>query len=502
MAASAGCRRTRRTPATCRTPRSAGSSRTASSIRPRSTRRTSTSTTPTIRHFVIQPEFTAGHLQHRSRTRVKARYCTYPTPVDTSHGTVQGLHRRRPADRAQRRRRLADGSARRTAGETQGRRAGDHLGQLRRLLQRADRGRRVRARTWRTRPRAFRPGTAKTSPYEYLTTAVYPACARHRRTAASGDRARLRLSSAGGPGDAGAAAEPELGQRLHDRHVLRRPAVPAGHDQRRSRSGAQPGDPDDGREPLAAEHAHREQRRLLHRHRRRAGEAGEAARSRTSSRRTGRTTCSSSTRRRPRTRSTSSTSGAGLPLDYAEQERLPDARVSRRQPLPVHRRSPDLAAGLATRPYDPTTGILTVTIDMGFDAVQDGVQAGASRTSASPPASARSRTRRCQCDEDGDFAKLCKDNKICKHVGRQGHRLAGWRRLRLRGDVPGQFRSRRSGSQADGSARGLPQGGHPGLERAAGPCAEKELLGACATTPISLKVRGAKEVQRRRRWWR
>ena len=66
-----------------------------------------------------------------------------------------------------------------------------------------------------------------------------------------------------------------------------------------------------------------------------------------------------------------------------------------------------------------------------------------------------------------------------QHVGRQGHRLAGWRNLRLRRDLPGQFRTRRAGPGRR-SACGLPQGGHSGLERAAGP-SQKELLGACAT---------------------
>src|SRR5262249_2610368 len=128
-----------------------------------------------IRYFVILPEFTAGTF-NTDPTRVQQRYCTYPTPTNTALGLFNGFT---DVDR-----------------QTV---LNDDDGSLTGLLANPNGASGVQrepspvnfdpyfdapsealecASDVPNPPMDFPPGTAKTSPYEYLTTAVYPACAR------------------------------------------------------------------------------------------------------------------------------------------------------------------------------------------------------------------------------------------------------------------------------------------------------------------------------------
>jgi hypothetical protein len=125
-----------------------------------------------IRHFVILPEFTPGTFDTDPQ-RVKERYCTYPTPADPSKGLFQGYS---DVDR-----------------QTV---LNDDDGSLTGLLGKPGEEKRETisvnfdgyfnapieavecASDIANPPTGFPPGTARTSPYEYVTTAVYPACAR------------------------------------------------------------------------------------------------------------------------------------------------------------------------------------------------------------------------------------------------------------------------------------------------------------------------------------
>src|SRR5262249_54557447 len=125
-----------------------------------------------IRHFVILPEFSPG-TQDTDPTRVKERYCTYPTPTDPAEGLFKGFT---DVDR-QTVLNDDDGSLTGLLANP-----GGVSGATRETIS-------VNFDTYFDAPNEASeggsdipslvpPGTAKTSPYEYLTTAVYPACAR------------------------------------------------------------------------------------------------------------------------------------------------------------------------------------------------------------------------------------------------------------------------------------------------------------------------------------
>jgi hypothetical protein len=63
------------------------------------------------------------------------------------------------------------------------------------------------------------------------------------------------------------------------------------------------------------------------------------------------------------------------------------------------------------RQYDPTTGILTVTVDMSFDAFQDQFK-DAERDFCLPASFCELENGACSC-ADGPNAALCKDSNIC-----------------------------------------------------------------------------------------
>jgi len=129
---------------------------------------------PEIRHFVILPEFEPGTLKIDPK-RVKARYCTYPitgqstplfdgftdidrqTVLNDDDGSLTGLLANPDG---------ASGAIRETISvnfDTY------FNAPIEALECNSD---------VPNPPPDFPPGTAKTSPYEYLTTAIYPACAR------------------------------------------------------------------------------------------------------------------------------------------------------------------------------------------------------------------------------------------------------------------------------------------------------------------------------------
>ena len=194
--------------------------------------------------------------------------------------------------------------------------------------------------------------------------------------------------------------------------------------------------------------------------------------------------------------------GAGLPMDYADK----NVFLTRAFPGVSHFQFTDDHMTWPQgwlREYDPATGILKVTIDMGFPQFQTEFEQ-AEQDFCQPISFCTLKDKKLSVQRGRGLREALQGQQDLQHVGRQGHRLAGWRRLRFRRDVPGQFRTRRAGPQADGSARGLPQGGHPGLERAAGPSRKKGAARGVRDhadlTAAVLHV--AKEVQRRRRWWR
>ena len=130
-----------------------------------------------IRHFVIQPEFVEGTFK-TNQARVAARYCTYPTPVDTSVGLFNGF---------------TDVDRQTVLNDDDGSLTG-LIGTPPRMKDKPTERETISvnydgyfdapiedvecASDVSNPPANFPPGTAKTSPYEYLTTAVYPACAR------------------------------------------------------------------------------------------------------------------------------------------------------------------------------------------------------------------------------------------------------------------------------------------------------------------------------------
>ena len=130
-----------------------------------------------IRHFVIQPEFVQGTFK-TDPARVAARYCTYPTPADPSFGLFNGFT---DVDR-QTVLNDDDGSLTGLIGTPPGKNGKptaretisvNYDGYFDAPIEDVE-----CASDVSNPPANFPPGTAKTSPYEYLTTAVYPACAR------------------------------------------------------------------------------------------------------------------------------------------------------------------------------------------------------------------------------------------------------------------------------------------------------------------------------------
>ena len=131
-----------------------------------------------IRHFVIEPEFVPGTLI-TDQARVEKRYCSYPKTEDPKAGLFNGF----------------------TAVDRQTV-LNDDDGSLTGLIASVqEKGRSTPAERETISvnfddyfdapiealecgsdvanpPADFSPGTAKTSPYDYLTTVVYPACAR------------------------------------------------------------------------------------------------------------------------------------------------------------------------------------------------------------------------------------------------------------------------------------------------------------------------------------
>ena len=131
-----------------------------------------------IRHFVIEPEFAPGTF-NTDINQVKKRYCTYPTPTDSALGLFNGFS---DVDR-QTVLNDDDGSltgllAKATPPnqpikpdvETISVNFDDYFDAP---IQALECGSDVS-----NPPAGFPPGTAKTSPYDHVTSVVYPACAR------------------------------------------------------------------------------------------------------------------------------------------------------------------------------------------------------------------------------------------------------------------------------------------------------------------------------------
>ena len=127
--------------ATCRTRRSPGSSRTASIYPPAfHSANLYFNGTVDIRHFVIEPLFEPGPTRPGDSGPGVRQYCNW------NDATVHRLHRRRPADGALRRRRLADGLRK------------DRVGEPRPVLQCADE---ASSASRKRRPRRVRTTTSR-----------------------------------------------------------------------------------------------------------------------------------------------------------------------------------------------------------------------------------------------------------------------------------------------------------------------------------------------------
>lgn len=131
-----------------------------------------------IRHFVIEPEFVKGTLT-TDQARVEQRYCSYPKPIDPNFGLFQGFT---AVDR-QTVLNDDDGSLTGLIAAVPAKPKGVDPAERETIsvnfddyfdapIEALECGSDVA-----NPPAGFSPGTAKTSPYDYLTTVVYPACA-------------------------------------------------------------------------------------------------------------------------------------------------------------------------------------------------------------------------------------------------------------------------------------------------------------------------------------
>jgi hypothetical protein len=123
-----------------------------------------------------------------------------------------------------------------------------------------------------------------------------------------------------------------------------------------------------------------------------------------------------------------------------------------------------------------------VTVDMGFDTFRAEFEQ-AKKECCQPESFCKLEEKQCRCNEDGDFAKLCKDNDICGRWGGTDVDCPN-------GGIYGVGVRFPNGSVADDPEH-RPPGPPAGCLHASDAgwdvplvYAAKELLGACAGTPI------------------
>ncbi len=361
-----------------------------------------------IRHFVIQPEFSPGTLV-TDPARVAARYCTYPIVQDQAFGLFNGYT---DVDR-QTVLNDDDGSLTGLVAKPPG---GDKDAERETIsvnfdtyfnapIEAVECGSDVA-----NPPTGFPPGTAKTSPYEYLTTAVYPACAR-----------------LGGPQPAG--SEPACGYRVTPPDPVTPEPVqnpnwwsdctnPNCYGVPLYRQGLNSTERRDGTQAIRMMGANLWQRSTLTANNgvyyldTTAGAGKQAASPNKNIFEPNRTYYLVFIYATPSTHQVYQMYlKPGLPTDYADR----NVFLTRVFPNVSHfdfRDNLQLWPEGWVRAYDPATGILTVTIDMGFATFRNEFEQ-ARKDFCQPPSFCKLDGNRCRCNEDGDFVNICKDNDIC-----------------------------------------------------------------------------------------
>jgi hypothetical protein len=104
--------------------------------------------------------------------------------------------------------------------------------------------------------------------------------------------------------------------------------------------------------------------------------------------------------------------GANQPADFAETNVFPTRVLPNVSHFEFREDPPPPWPSTWMRAYDPATGILTVTVDMDFDAFRDELRR-AERDFCLPPSFCELKDGACRCKDDGPDAALCKDSNIC-----------------------------------------------------------------------------------------
>lgn len=365
-----------------------------------------------IRHFVIEPEFVPGTLT-TDQARVEKRYCSYPKPVDPNFGLFQGFT---AVDRqtvlndddgtltglvASVPRDAKGGAADKEERETISVNFDDYFDAP---IEALECGSDVA-----NPPEGFSPGTAKTSPYDYLTTVVYPACARLN-----------------GP------TPPEKGCG----YTPTPPPIPVPDEPQQNplwasdcttgtcygvplyRQKLRRGEARSDRQRIQMMGADLWQRSSLTTDNgtyyidTAKGVAAQAASKFKNVFEAGSTYYVFFVYAKPTTSQVYQLwVGAGQPENFAETNVFP----TRALPNVSHFEFRDDSSpwpSTWTRHYDSASGILTVTIDMGFDAFREEFER-AERDFCLPNSFCKFQSGACTCKDDAPTAALCKDSKVC-----------------------------------------------------------------------------------------
>ncbi len=438
-----------------------------------------------IRHFVIQPEFAPGTF-NTDEGRVEKRYCTYPTPVDPAQGLFKGFT---DVDR-QTVLNDDDGSLTGLIANPDGAKGAEREtisvnfdGYFDAPIEAVECGSDVA-----NPPADFPAGTAKTSPYEYLTTVVYPACAQLNgpQPPEMGPACGYRLP-----------ADPVTPEPLQNPNWWSDCTTGTCYGVPLYRQGLTSGEQFGGTQAIRMMGANLWQRSTLTANNgiyyidTAAGPMKQASSPFKNIFEADRTYYVLFIYATPTTHQVYQLYvGAGLDPGYAET----NVFLTRVFPGSSHFQFTDDRNTWPQgwlRVYDSTTGILTVTVDMGFDTFKTEF-AQAQRDFCQPASFCKardlplgSRKKDCVCNEDGDFAKICKDNDLC---GQWAGKDVDWPDGGVYGfgvtfPGPEKFVADDQDHRPLGPPAGCIRQSAPGwnapLIRAQG-----KLLGACADTPI------------------
>jgi hypothetical protein len=353
---------------------------------------------PEIRHFVILPEFEQGTLKTDPK-RVKARYCTYPiagdqtplfesftdvdrqTVLNDDDGSLTGL--------------LANpkGATRETISVN----FDTYFDAPVEALECAS--------DIANPPTGFPPGSAKTSPYEYLTTAVYPACARLNGPPPGETPCGTNVPPAPPP-----YQNPNWKSDCTNGTCygvpLYRQGLTSAEQSGRQQSIRMMGGNLWQRSTLTANNGTFYIDTA-------AGPTKQADSKNTNIFEANRTYYVLFVYATPTTHQTYQLwVGAGLPANWAEQ----NVFLARVFPGTINYQITDYDRTMWprgwVRTYDPGTGILTVTIDMGFDEFKTEF-AKAQQDFCQPASFCTLGKGGCECNPSSDFVDICKDNDLC-----------------------------------------------------------------------------------------